>query len=159
MAGRIGPEYQRLIDQIRSKITSGEYPLGKAIPSTAALAELAGMSVPVVRRAVGQLEADGILEGHPGKGVYVRALPEAADAERQDIKVLGQQVAELQDQLRDLAEHLPATQGADIAGELAGLRDAVGRVEVNLIDLYGKMGHDYPHGGRAKAASRHGRTG
>jgi len=161
MAGRIGPEYQRLIDQRRVSISSGEYPLGAPIPSTAALATLTGMSVPVVRRAVGQLEADGILEGHPGKGVYVRALPEAADAERQDIKVLGRQVAELQDQLRMLAERLPAGSSADVAGELAGLRDTMGRIEVNLIDLYGKMGHDYPHGGRSrtKAASRRGRTG
>src|SRR5690348_16697607 len=103
MAGKIGPEYQRLIDRIRAGIASGEYPVGTAIPSTAALANLAGVSAQVVRRAVGQLEADGILEGHPGKGVFVRTVPEDADRERQDIAALSKQVSGLEERLRELA--------------------------------------------------------
>jgi DNA-binding GntR family transcriptional regulator len=160
MTGKIGPDYQRLIGQIRSKITSGEYQLGQAIPSTAALAELTGLSVPVVRRAVGQLEADGILEGHPGKGVYVKAMPADADSERQDLKDLGQQVGELQQHVRELAERAPG-QGGDVRRELKDLQETVGRIEVNLIDLYGKMGHDYPQGGArktTKTAVRHGQA-
>ena len=41
------------------------------------------------------------------------------------------------------------------------LQETVGRIEVNLIDLYGKMGHDYPQGGArdgAKATVRRGRS-
>jgi hypothetical protein len=85
----------------------------------------------------------------------------AADVERQDLTVLGRQVAELRDQLGDLAARIPSGQGGDVSEQLAGLRETVGRIEVNLIDLYGKMGHDYPHGSRARtrAASGHGRTG
>jgi GntR family transcriptional regulator len=162
MAGKIGPDYQRLIDQIRSRITAGEYELGKPIPSTAALAGLTGLSVPVVRRAVSQLEADGILEGHPGKGVYVRAMPAEADSERQDLKTLSKQVTELQRRVSELDERAEAGPGADVSRELDGLREIVGRIEVNLIDLYGKMGHDYPQGGtqaKTKTASRRGRAG
>ena len=102
MTGNIGPEYRRLMDLIRSKITSGEYPVGKPIPSTTELKELTGMSIPVVRRAVSQLEADGILEGHPGKGVFVSAMPAEVDSERQDIKTLGKQVAAAAEQVREL---------------------------------------------------------
>jgi DNA-binding FadR family transcriptional regulator len=164
MTGKIGPEYQRLIGRIRASITSGEYPLGQAIPSTAALAGITGLSVPVVRRAVGQLEADGILEGHPGKGVFVRAMPEEADSERQDIKTLSKQVSALQEQFRELAERMPAAQDGNLVRIAAGLEDlqeTVGRIEVNLIDLYGKMGHDYPQGGAQgtkKAAVRRGQA-
>ena len=161
MTGNIGPEYRRLMDLIRSKITSGEYPLGKPIPSTTELKELTGMSIPVVRRAVGQLEADGILEGHPGKGVYVKAMPEDADSERQDIKTLSTQVAELQQQVRALTDRAVTAQPADFARDLRDLQETVGRIEVNLIDLYGKMGHDYPQGGArdgAKATARRGRS-
>src|SRR5215470_7205886 len=104
MAGKIGPEYQRLMDQIRSKITSGEYPVGSMIPSTAELQKTTGMSVPVVRRAVGQLEADGILEGHPGKGVYVRALPADADSVRGDSRALSERITVLTDEVRQLRE-------------------------------------------------------
>jgi GntR family transcriptional regulator len=161
VTGKIGPEYQRLMDQIRSKITSGEYLVGALIPSTTELKEMTGMSVPVVRRAVGQLEVDGILEGHPGKGVYVKALPADVDSERQDIKTLSKQVTELQQQVRELTERVNTAQPADFARELSNLQETVGRIEVNLIDLYGKMGHDYPQGGtrdRAKATARRGRA-
>ena len=95
MAGAIGPEYQRLKHLIRSRIISGDYPLGSAIPSTGRLSRETGMSVPVVRRAVDQLKADGILEGHPGKGVYVKAMPADADSERVTVEALSAQVAEL----------------------------------------------------------------
>lgn len=137
MAGRVGPEYQRLMDQIRSKITSGEYPVGSMIPSTAELKDLTGMSVPVVRRAVGQLEADGILEGHPGKGVYVKMLPADADSARGDIRALSERIAVLGDEVRRLRERVDSL-GADEVRAIAS------RIEVNLIDLYGKLGFDYP---------------
>ena len=150
MAGKIGPEYQRLIDRIRASIASGEYPLGQAIPSTAMLAEMTGVSAQVVRRAVGQLEADGILEGHPGKGVYVRALPEAVDRERQDVTSLSKQVSELEERVSELAERPAVSQDGELGRIVADLQETVGRLEVNLIDLYGRIGHDYPQGGRAQ---------
>src|SRR5438045_6369409 len=103
MAGKIGPEYQRPIDRIRAGIASGEYPVGTAIPSTAALAKVAGVSAQVVRRAVGQLQADGILEGHAGKGVFVKTTPEDADQERQDLADLSRQVSDLEERFGDLA--------------------------------------------------------
>jgi DNA-binding GntR family transcriptional regulator len=148
VTGVIGPEYQRLKHQIRARIISGEYPLGKPIPSTARLAAETGMSVPVVRRAVDQLKADGILEGHPGKGVFVRAMPADADSERMSVEALSRQVAEL----REMAER----DGLD------EIRAAVGRLEANLIELYGKLGLDYPDGSSdipRKAAAGRGRAG
>ena len=160
MTGKIGPEYQRLIDRIRAGIASGEYPVGTAIPSTAALAKLAGVSAQVVRRAVGQLETDGILEGHAGKGVFVRAMPEDAERERQDAEAVSREVAELRRQVEKLAA-APAARAAGVGDDLEALKQTVGRIEANLIDLYGKMGHEYPHSGtrdKAKAEARHGRA-
>jgi DNA-binding FadR family transcriptional regulator len=142
VTGEAGPEYQRLKHRIRSRIISGEYRVGDPIPSTARLSEESGMSVPVVRRAVDQLKADGILRGHPGKGVFVRAVPADADSERVTVEALGRQVAEL----REMADR-------DGLGEM---RAVIGRLEANLIELYGKLGYDYPQGGEhdsAKAAA------
>jgi DNA-binding FadR family transcriptional regulator len=135
VTGKIGPEYQRLIDQIRAQITAGEYPVGQLIPSTSGLASLTGMSIPVIRRAVQQLQADGILEGHPGKGVYVKAMPEEADAEHQDVRALGGQVA-------------------DNTRELQTLQETVSRLEAYLIDLGGKVGHPYPRDKATAPGSR-----
>jgi len=150
MAGKIGPEYQRLIDRIRAGIASGEYPLGTAIPSTAALAKAGGVSAQVVRRAVGQLEADGILEGHAGKGVFVKTMPEEADQERRDVASLSRQVSELEERFGVLADQSGGASADDLAGiraDIARLQEAQGRLEVNLVDLYGKTGFDYPQDG------------
>ena len=84
MTGSIGPSYQLVADDLRSKISSGELQVGDLIPSTVKLMEQYGVSSTVVRHAVAQLRTDGILEGHPGKGVYVKALPADADSARGD---------------------------------------------------------------------------
>jgi len=118
------------------------------------------MSQPVVRRAIEQLKAEGILAGRQGKGVYVIATPADAAAERLDIKALGEQVAGLRGQVGELAERAGTGLPASLARDLARIREAVGRIEANLIDLYGKTGHDYPQGGShdaAKATAGHGR--
>lgn len=162
MTERAGPDYQRLIDVIRARIAAGEYPVGGMIPSTAALHEMTGLSVPVVRRAVGQLEADGILEGHPGKGVYVKATPAEADRDRQSIGELSGQVADLQRAIGEMAERADKVLPADFASEWDEFRATVGRLEANVINLYGKLGYEYPHGGAhdaPKAAARRGRSG
>jgi DNA-binding GntR family transcriptional regulator len=158
---KIGPSYRLVADDIRSRITSGEYQVGRLIPSTLKLREQYGASDSVVRRAVRDLQDEGILIGHPGKGVYVEAVPADVASERQDIKTLSDQVAQLQQQVRELTERAGMIQPADFAQDLRDLQETVGRIEVNLIDLYGKMGHDYPQGGArdgAKAAARRGRS-
>ena len=160
MAGQIGPEYRQLMDQIRSKIASGEYPVGQPIPSTTELKELTGMSIPVIRRAVGQLEADGILEGHPGKAVYVKATPTDLASERQDVQALGEQIRSLQRDVRELAGRATdEAQPSDVVRELTEFRETISRLEANLVGLYQKTGHAYPQGGShdtTKPASKRG---
>jgi GntR family transcriptional regulator len=146
LSDTIGPDYRRVIDLIRSKITAGEWPVGRQIPSTPDLIEMASASITPVRRAVQQLQADGILEGHPGKGVFVKALPEEADRKRADLGTLSEQVSAVQDLVKDYPD----------------LRDWLGRLEANLMDLYNRLGFEYPHGGEydngKKAAAGRGRA-
>lgn len=132
----IGPDYRKVIDLIRDRVASGEWPVGRPIPSTPKLRELTGLSITSVRRGVEQLQKDGILEGHPGKGVFVRALPEHADRERADAETLGKRIEE-------------------VAGQVAGyadLRARVAELEANLMELYSRLGQDYPHGGEHDSA-------
>lgn len=123
MAGTIGPSYQRVADDIRARIRSGEYQVGQPIPSTARLMDMHQVSSTVVRHAVEQLRADGVLVGHSGKAVYVQAMPGNAA-------------------------------GAPDGAALTGLTQSVGRIEANLIDLYGKLGFDYPHEDTATPGTR-----
>jgi DNA-binding GntR family transcriptional regulator len=138
---KIEPEYRRLMGQIRSRIASGEYPVGQPIPSTQELHKKTRMSVPVVRRAVQELQKDGILVGHPGKGVFVQAMPEEADMERRDLKGLGEEVSGLRAVIMSLSE------SGMTAEDAAKIRADIARIEDNLIALYMKTGHDYPHAG------------
>lgn len=121
MTEEVGPEYQRIMRLIRSGIISGTYPVGSPIPSTAKLVAQTGMSLPVVRRAVDQLKAEGILEGHPGKGVYVKAVPAEADRRRADTEALGDQLAEM--------------------------RSRIDRLEAIIINLCKRLGYPNPLGG------------
>jgi GntR family transcriptional regulator len=152
VTGEAGPEYQRLMRQIRARIISGEYPLGSPIPSTTELVEESGMSRPVVRRAIDQLKAEGILEGHQGKGVFVAAMPVDADHRRADTEALGEQFAELRQEFRELAKHVDSDD----------LRARVGRIEAILINLHARLAYPNPYGGErdtTQKAARHGRAG
>jgi GntR family transcriptional regulator len=131
LTSTIGPDYRQVIDLIRSKITSGEWRVGRKIPSTPELIKLTETSITPVRRAVQQLQADGILEGHPGKGVFVKAFPEDADQQQADLKTVAELVAEL----------ARRTEGYD------DLRAKVNRIEAVVINLCKRQGVEYPRGG------------
>jgi len=135
VTGEIGTEYRRLMDLILSRIASGEYPTGSQIPSTARW-EAEGWSRDTIRTAIPRLQADGILQGQPGKGVFVKATPEQVARERLDLDGLYREYREM--------------------------RRAVGRIEASLIDLYGKLGYEYPRdddSDGAETPARHERAG
>ena len=94
------PAYQQVADDLRRRIASAELPVGSAIPSTAKLSKTYGVSITVVRAAVAQLRADGLLVGQPGKGVFVRATPEAVAERTVSIEDLSKQIGELRAELR-----------------------------------------------------------
>lgn len=64
---------QRIAQDIRDKITSGEYRLGDKLPSLRELTAQYGVSAEPVRSALLILQAEGLLEGQQGRGVYVTA--------------------------------------------------------------------------------------
>ncbi|HEU4541753.1 MAG TPA: GntR family transcriptional regulator [Jiangellaceae bacterium] len=65
------PYYRRIMNDIRRKIGSGEWPPGHELPSTRELADQYGVSVGTVRAAVDRLVEAGVLEGHQGLAVFV----------------------------------------------------------------------------------------
>lgn len=130
MAEKIGPSYLLVANDIRSRITSGEFAVGSLIPSTKNLQDHYGQSETVVRRAVRELQAKEILVGHPGKGVFVRAMPDAAESDLADLKALREELSELSEKLTDV-------------------QDRVGRLEASLATVAGK-----PRGGKREQQSR-----
>ncbi|MEO3743837.1 winged helix-turn-helix domain-containing protein [Plantactinospora sp. B5E13] len=62
---------QKIINDLTGQIESGKLAPGDQLPSTAELREQYGVSVTVVRGAINWLKAKGLVEGHPGLGVFV----------------------------------------------------------------------------------------
>ncbi|WP_229398958.1 winged helix-turn-helix domain-containing protein [Micromonospora okii] len=62
---------QRIAQDIRDKIASGEYGPGDKLPSLRELIAHYGVSAEPVRSALLILQAEGLVEGHQGKGTYV----------------------------------------------------------------------------------------
>lgn len=70
----------QLYEQILNRIVSGGMAVGSRLPSESQLAELFGVSRPVVREALSRLQADGIVVSRHGSGSYVQRRPNQAFA-------------------------------------------------------------------------------
>jgi GntR family transcriptional repressor for pyruvate dehydrogenase complex len=71
-----------LVDQVYAeilqKISTGELTAGTQLPAESALADLFGVSRPVVREALSRLRADGVIISRHGSGSYVERRPSDA---------------------------------------------------------------------------------
>lgn len=101
------PEYQRVMEDLRQQIAAGRLAVGDPIPSTAKLGSQYDVSSTVVRRAVTELTAEGLLYGQAGKGVFVRARPTSATA-RPSTAELAATVERLEARLNAMAARLEA---------------------------------------------------
>ncbi|MET8267515.1 winged helix-turn-helix domain-containing protein [Micromonospora arida] len=64
-------DYRRIATEIAEKIKSGELAPGAKLPSTRELAEQHGVHISTINRVMTILKDRELVEGYPGKGVYV----------------------------------------------------------------------------------------
>lgn len=77
------PIYEQISSQIKALIMSGALQEGDALPSMRLLAQQLRISVITTKRAYEELERDGFIESHTGKGSFVKA--QNAQLMREDI--------------------------------------------------------------------------
>ena len=65
------PVRDQLKSHIRRWIAGGSLTQGQRLPSMRAMARQAGVSLTTVEKALRELSIEGIVRGHPGKGVFV----------------------------------------------------------------------------------------
>lgn len=108
------PMYLQIMDQIKSRISVGDWPQGQKLPSIRELAVATKVSVITVKRAYQELESEGVIVTQQGKGSFIaeninlnsklkeqemdKHLLEAINIARS----LGLSVAELQERLNEL---------------------------------------------------------
>ncbi len=71
-AGRL----QQVATALKQQIATGAWPVGSQVPPERSLAEQYGLARNTLRRVLKDLEDDGLLERHVGRGTFVRGLPE-----------------------------------------------------------------------------------
>lgn len=62
-------------ERLREEIASGRWPVGMRLPTEPHLAETYAVGLNTVRRAVGILVAEGVVDRRQGSGTYVTAIP------------------------------------------------------------------------------------
>jgi DNA-binding GntR family transcriptional regulator len=72
--------YQQIADSLRSRIDSGEFAPGGALPSESALGEEFGVARTTVRRALATLEKERLIKALPGTGRVVCTTEERESA-------------------------------------------------------------------------------
>ncbi|WP_067450547.1 FadR/GntR family transcriptional regulator [Actinomadura macra] len=76
----------QVIDQLRSEIAAGVWPVGGKIPPEPVLSETLGVGRNTVREAVRALTHAGLLDSRQGDGTYVRATSELSSAVRRRLE-------------------------------------------------------------------------
>lgn len=130
------PAYEQVAQALRKRISSGQLPLGSAIPSTRELCTEFGVSATSVRSAVAQLRTEGLVRGQAGKGVFVIATPQAVKDETAHLDEVVARVSELEGSLDRQTDELRQ----EFRTELAQIRKLIGQIQGDLINLRGRVG-------------------
>jgi DNA-binding GntR family transcriptional regulator len=67
------PEYPKIVEALREPIITGQLPPGSSVPSESALAARFGVARNTLRRALAELESQGLVAAIPGKGRIICA--------------------------------------------------------------------------------------
>jgi GntR family transcriptional regulator len=67
----VTPPWQQLADLIRARIQSGELAPGHKLPSTVSLSQEHDLAPVTVRKAITQLQREGLVKSRSGWGTFV----------------------------------------------------------------------------------------
>ncbi|MDW4901358.1 MULTISPECIES: GntR family transcriptional regulator [Streptomyces] len=89
--------YQRIVQDVRDRIRSGEWIAGTKLPSTRELAEEYGVAAGTVQRALTELRTAGLVYSHQGRGSFVAstATESSNDSTARALRALEEQIADL----------------------------------------------------------------
>lgn len=141
--GRTPAKYRQIAADLRARIEAGEYPVGSQMPTKGELMTSYGAALATVDSGLAVLRKLGMVESRQGSGTFVLAQHPGESEADQ----LAGQVAGLREAVAELAKRVEVA-------EDAGLRGKVSELESRLIELYGKTGFDYPEDGAASNRRR-----
>ena len=69
------PPYLQIVEQVKYQAASGALRPGETLPSIRSLAETLNVNRNTVAKAYSELEHEGVIETHPGRGAFVSGRP------------------------------------------------------------------------------------
>ena len=106
------PAYRQVANDLRRQIQEGALAAGSRLPSLTQLTATYGASSTVIKAAINELRADGLVVGQQGKGVFVRE-PNDLTATREGsegLSLLTDQVKALRVEVQQVNERLAAVE-------------------------------------------------
>lgn len=102
------PAYQQVAADLRARIQDGRLPVDSQLPSLPTLMNQYEVSITVVRMALRELRAEGLVSTHQGKGTFVRAVPTASKSsgDPTEFKAVMRQLDQVQEHMRRLEGRL-----------------------------------------------------
>jgi GntR family transcriptional regulator len=107
--------YQRIADDLRTQILSGDLGPGNPLPSEAQLVRRYGSSRGPVRQAINLLRSEGLIDSHQGRGVFVRRRP---PPRRLSIDGVADAAREVQESAEEMGGRLEVRRFAPIAAPM-----------------------------------------
>lgn len=81
------PAYRQLVDQVRQALRLGILHPGDRLPTVRDVVRQVAINPNTVHRAYRELEQQGLTEGRPGSGTFVRQTLELVPDERSDLRL------------------------------------------------------------------------
>jgi GntR family transcriptional regulator, arabinose operon transcriptional repressor len=103
-----------LAEQLRHDIADGLFPVGVRLPTERELATAHGVGINTVRRAVGELVGDGVVDRRQGSGTYVTAVPSVAGGRAPLVGMLVPSTAYFYPRVIAGAERVLSSSGANV---------------------------------------------
>src|SRR5215471_15097732 len=100
------PKYQRIADDLRAKISSGEYPPGSQLPTKAELMARYQVAVNTVERAIAELRKAGLVETLQGAGMFVCEPPSFSPSP--EYTALSERLTALSEQMGQIISRIDA---------------------------------------------------
>jgi GntR family transcriptional regulator len=113
------PAYKQVADALRASIRTGKLTIGAQLPSIADLMHTYEVSITVVRMALSELRAEGLIDSHQGKGSFVRAKPsgkQATPPQSPEFDAIMRSLEQVHDQIRRIDTRLDHLEKAQSKG-------------------------------------------
>ncbi|WP_218882381.1 GntR family transcriptional regulator [Spinactinospora alkalitolerans] len=116
-ASTAGVGYVQIAAALRSRLRSGEFPVGARIPAGRQLADEYGVAPNTVASAIRLLRDEGLITSQQGRGNFVRTLPSETGEDSADFTAVMCKLDRLQESLRAVNARLD-----DLEDEVRGKR-------------------------------------